>query len=76
MEALSLKKTMSNITVCARFRPLSSKERRDHGDSVCIRCIDTETFILKVNFLLNVVLLRIKFGLEIEVQHVVEFDLH
>ncbi|XP_030961026.1 kinesin-like protein KIN-1 [Quercus lobata] len=38
---------MSNITVCARFRPLSSKERRDHGDSVCIRCIDTETFILK-----------------------------
>ncbi|KAF3943871.1 hypothetical protein CMV_029608 [Castanea mollissima] len=38
---------MSNITVCARFRPLSSKERRDHGDSVCIRCIDTETFVLK-----------------------------
>uniref|UniRef100_A0A2N9J999 Kinesin-like protein n=1 Tax=Fagus sylvatica TaxID=28930 RepID=A0A2N9J999_FAGSY len=38
---------MSNITVCTRFRPLSSKERRDHGDSVCIRCIDTETFILK-----------------------------
>ncbi|XP_075660017.1 kinesin-like protein KIN-1 [Castanea sativa] len=38
---------MSNITVCARFRPLSSKERRDHGDGVCIRCIDTETFILK-----------------------------
>ncbi|KAA0035167.1 kinesin-like protein KIN-1 isoform X1 [Cucumis melo var. makuwa] len=24
---------MSNITVCARFRPLSSKERRDHGDA-------------------------------------------
>ncbi|KAK4596038.1 hypothetical protein RGQ29_014209 [Quercus rubra] len=38
---------MSNITVCARFRPLSSKERRDHGDGVCIRCMDTETFILK-----------------------------
>ncbi|GMY20620.1 kinesin-like protein KIN-1 [Fagus crenata] len=38
---------MSNITVYNRFRPLSSKERRDHGESVCIRCIDTETFILK-----------------------------
>ncbi|KAM4108439.1 hypothetical protein ACB094_03G045900 [Castanea mollissima] len=38
---------MSYITVCARFRPLSSKERREHGDSVCIRCIDMETFVLK-----------------------------
>ncbi|XP_021898959.1 kinesin-like protein KIN-1 [Carica papaya] len=38
---------MSNITVCARFRPLSSKERRDHGDGVCIHGIDTESFIFK-----------------------------
>ncbi|KAI4350005.1 hypothetical protein L6164_010538 [Bauhinia variegata] len=38
---------MSNITVCARFRPLSSKEKRNDGDSVCIRCIDLEAFILK-----------------------------
>ncbi|XP_022961551.1 kinesin-like protein KIN-1 isoform X1 [Cucurbita moschata] len=38
---------MSNITVCARFRPLSSKERRDHGDAVCIQCVDSETFIFK-----------------------------
>ncbi|KAJ7973392.1 Kinesin-like protein [Quillaja saponaria] len=38
---------MSNILVCARFRPLSSKERRNQEDSVCIRCIDSETFILK-----------------------------
>ncbi|KAF5453969.1 hypothetical protein F2P56_023672 [Juglans regia] len=38
---------MSNITVCARFRPLSSKERRDDGHRICIRCIDTETFIFK-----------------------------
>ncbi|XP_059436038.1 kinesin-like protein KIN-1 [Corylus avellana] len=37
----------SNITVCARFRPLSSKEKRDHGDTVCIRSIDTETFPFK-----------------------------
>ncbi|PON58832.1 Kinesin-like protein [Parasponia andersonii] len=38
---------MSTITVCARFRPLSSRERRDHGDSVCVQCLDTETFIFK-----------------------------
>ncbi|CAK7340783.1 unnamed protein product [Dovyalis caffra] len=38
---------MSNITVCARFRPLSSKERKDNSDSVCIRSKDTETFIFK-----------------------------
>ncbi|KAE8010155.1 hypothetical protein FH972_006545 [Carpinus fangiana] len=38
---------MPNITVCARFRPLSSKEKRDHGDTVCIRRIDTETFLFK-----------------------------
>ncbi|KAL5566143.1 hypothetical protein UlMin_029307 [Ulmus minor] len=38
---------MSNITVCARFRPLSSREKRDYGDAVCIQCIDSETFVLK-----------------------------
>ncbi|KAH9754684.1 kinesin-like protein KIN-1 [Citrus sinensis] len=38
---------MSNITVCARFRPLSSKERSNHGDSVCIHGIDNESFIFK-----------------------------
>ncbi|XP_031384520.1 kinesin-like protein KIN-1 isoform X2 [Punica granatum] len=38
---------MSNITVCARFRPLSSRERRDYGDSICIQRIDDETFSLK-----------------------------
>ncbi|KDP23548.1 hypothetical protein JCGZ_23381 [Jatropha curcas] len=38
---------MSNVTVCCRFRPLSSKEKRDDGDSVCIRSLDTETFIFK-----------------------------
>uniref|UniRef100_A0A0A0LY07 Kinesin motor domain-containing protein n=1 Tax=Cucumis sativus TaxID=3659 RepID=A0A0A0LY07_CUCSA len=38
---------MSNITVCARFRPLSSKERRDHGDALCIQYVDSETFIFK-----------------------------
>eukprot|EP00261_Vitis_vinifera_P026428 XP_010659825.1 PREDICTED: kinesin-like protein KIN-1 isoform X3 [Vitis vinifera] len=38
---------MSHITVCARFRPLSSKERRDHGDSVSVQSLDSETFIFK-----------------------------
>ncbi|GKV08935.1 hypothetical protein SLEP1_g20505 [Rubroshorea leprosula] len=38
---------MPNVTVCARFRPLSSKERKDHGDSVYIHAIDAESFILK-----------------------------
>ncbi|XP_043722837.1 kinesin-like protein KIN-1 [Telopea speciosissima] len=38
---------MSNITVCARFRPLSSKEKRDHGDSTCIQLLDSETFVFK-----------------------------
>ncbi|KAK0574301.1 hypothetical protein LWI29_021322 [Acer saccharum] len=38
---------MSNITVCARFRPLSSKERSNHGDSVCVHGIDAETFVFK-----------------------------
>ena len=72
-----MKKIMSNITVCARFRPLSSKERRDHGDGVCIRCIDTETFILKVSFFLECcAVTHVKASLEIEVQRMVEFDLH
>ncbi|KAA8545075.1 hypothetical protein F0562_019826 [Nyssa sinensis] len=38
---------MSNITVCARFRPVSSKERRDHGDTICIQNLDAETFNFK-----------------------------
>ncbi|KAF8394469.1 hypothetical protein HHK36_020677 [Tetracentron sinense] len=38
---------MSNVTVCARFRPLSSKEKRDHGDVICIRSIDAENFVFK-----------------------------
>ncbi|KAK4841529.1 hypothetical protein QYF36_005918 [Acer negundo] len=38
---------MSNITVCARFRPLSSKESSNHGDSVCVHGIDAETFVFK-----------------------------
>ncbi|KAM7273761.1 hypothetical protein ACFE04_028425 [Oxalis oulophora] len=37
--------SMSNITVCARFRPLSSKERNTYGDSVCIRSVDSESFV-------------------------------
>ncbi|KAI8014699.1 Kinesin-like protein KIN-1 [Camellia lanceoleosa] len=38
---------MSNIRVCARFRPPSSKERIDHGDGICIRSLDLETFVFK-----------------------------
>ncbi|XP_057961353.1 kinesin-like protein KIN-1 isoform X2 [Malania oleifera] len=38
---------MSNVTVCARFRPLSSKERSDHGDNTCIQTVDAETFTFK-----------------------------
>ncbi|KAH7840640.1 hypothetical protein Vadar_019576 [Vaccinium darrowii] len=39
---------MANVIVCARFRPLSSKERRDHADgSIFIRFLDAETFVLK-----------------------------
>ncbi|XP_028770808.1 kinesin-like protein KIN-1 isoform X2 [Neltuma alba] len=38
---------MSNIIVCARFRPLSSKENRIDDSSVCIRSVDTETFVFK-----------------------------
>ncbi|RXH82323.1 hypothetical protein DVH24_036664 [Malus domestica] len=38
---------MASMTICARFRPLSSKERRDHGDAVCIQHVDFETFSFK-----------------------------
>ncbi|XP_023638365.1 kinesin-like protein KIN-1 isoform X1 [Capsella rubella] len=38
---------MSNVTVCARFRPRSSKEFRDHNDGVCVRGIDAETFVFQ-----------------------------
>ncbi|KAK9017026.1 hypothetical protein V6N11_079513 [Hibiscus sabdariffa] len=38
---------MSNVTVCVRFRPLSSKEKRDMGDNICIQSFDSENFIIK-----------------------------
>ncbi|XP_011088437.1 kinesin-like protein KIN-1 isoform X2 [Sesamum indicum] len=38
---------MPNIRVSALFRPLSLKEKFEHGDSVSIRAIDTESFIFK-----------------------------
>ncbi|KAK6119224.1 hypothetical protein DH2020_047039 [Rehmannia glutinosa] len=38
---------MPNIRVCALFRPPNSKEKSDHGDSVTIRGIDSESFIFK-----------------------------
>ncbi|ESQ43722.1 hypothetical protein EUTSA_v10005951mg [Eutrema salsugineum] len=40
---------MSRVTVCARFRPLSSKEIRDHrdGSGVCVRGIDAENFVFQ-----------------------------
>ncbi|KAI3894274.1 hypothetical protein MKW92_044125 [Papaver armeniacum] len=38
---------MSNVTVCARFRPLNSKEKRETGDKICIHNLDPETFVLK-----------------------------
>ncbi|CAM8988041.1 unnamed protein product [Rhodiola kirilowii] len=38
---------MSNATVCVRFRPLSSKEKSEHGDESCIRCLDDESFVFK-----------------------------
>ncbi|KAL9689818.1 hypothetical protein QQ045_010208 [Rhodiola kirilowii] len=38
---------MSNVTVCVRFRPLSSKEISEHGDESCIRCLDDTSFVFK-----------------------------
>ncbi|KAI3834303.1 hypothetical protein MKX03_030110 [Papaver bracteatum] len=38
---------MSNVTVCSRFRPLNSKEKRESGDKICIHNLDPETFVLK-----------------------------
>ncbi|KAK4411123.1 Kinesin-like protein KIN-1 [Sesamum angolense] len=38
---------MPNIRVSALFRPLSLKEKYEHGDSVSIRAIDSESFIFK-----------------------------
>ncbi|CAN1232830.1 Kinesin-like protein KIN-1, partial [Linum perenne] len=43
----SPKKQTANVTVCSRFRPLSSKERRDNGGRVCVRRVDDDTFVLK-----------------------------
>ncbi|KAK1370617.1 Kinesin-1-like protein PSS1 [Heracleum sosnowskyi] len=36
---------MSNVTVCARFRPLSSREA--DSDDLCVQGLDAENFILK-----------------------------
>ncbi|RWR87681.1 kinesin-like protein KIN-1 [Cinnamomum micranthum f. kanehirae] len=41
------KEDMSNVTVCVRFRPLNSREKRDHGDNICIRGLDAESFVFK-----------------------------
>uniref|UniRef100_A0A803KPB1 Kinesin-like protein n=1 Tax=Chenopodium quinoa TaxID=63459 RepID=A0A803KPB1_CHEQI len=38
---------MSKVIVCARFRPLSSGEIRDHGNGVSIHRIDDESFNFK-----------------------------
>ncbi|KAJ6775338.1 CENTROMERE PROTEIN E [Salix purpurea] len=38
---------MSNITVCARFRPLSSKEKKDSRDNICISSLNSESFVFK-----------------------------
>ncbi|KAL6132662.1 hypothetical protein ACLB2K_064901 [Fragaria x ananassa] len=38
---------MASITACVRFRPLSSRERRDHGDSVCVHFVDSQSFVFK-----------------------------
>ncbi|EYU38269.1 hypothetical protein MIMGU_mgv1a025171mg [Erythranthe guttata] len=38
---------MPNIRVSALFRPLNSKEKSDHGDSVSIWGIDSESFVFK-----------------------------
>ncbi|KAL1535115.1 serine/threonine-protein kinase KIN2 [Salvia divinorum] len=38
---------MSGIRVCAVFRPLNSKEKTYHGDSISIRGIDSESFVFK-----------------------------
>ena len=51
---------MSNVTVCARFRPRSSKEMRDPSrDGVCARPIDAETFVFQVCLLDAVCLINI-----------------
>ncbi|KAJ4763799.1 Kinesin-like protein [Rhynchospora pubera] len=38
---------MSNVTVCVRFRPLNSRERRINGDLTCIHSFDSESFVFK-----------------------------
>ncbi|XP_042006939.1 kinesin-like protein KIN-1 [Salvia splendens] len=38
---------MSGIRVCALFRPLNSKEKTCHGDSISILGIDSESFVFK-----------------------------
>ncbi|KAH9603981.1 hypothetical protein KSS87_023584 [Heliosperma pusillum] len=38
---------MSKVIICARFRPLSSSEIKDHGTSVSIHRIDDDSFNFK-----------------------------
>ncbi|KAJ6682950.1 CENTROMERE PROTEIN E [Salix koriyanagi] len=38
---------MSNITVCARFRPMSSKEKKDSRDNISISSLNSESFVFK-----------------------------
>ncbi|ONK64565.1 uncharacterized protein A4U43_C07F27420 [Asparagus officinalis] len=38
---------MSNVKVCVRFRPLSSRERRICGDDICFDRLDEESFVFK-----------------------------
>ncbi|KAL2478233.1 ATP binding microtubule motor family protein [Forsythia ovata] len=38
---------MSNIRVCALFRPLNSKEICDHGDNISISAVDSDSFLFK-----------------------------
>ncbi|XP_078171566.1 ATP binding microtubule motor family protein [Carex rostrata] len=38
---------MSNVTVCVRFRPLSSKEKKINGDLLCLHSLDSESFVFK-----------------------------
>ncbi|XP_042417901.1 kinesin-like protein KIN-1 isoform X2 [Zingiber officinale] len=35
---------MANITVCVRFRPFISSEKKLHGESTCIQALDAQSF--------------------------------
>ncbi|KAG8391136.1 hypothetical protein BUALT_Bualt01G0156500 [Buddleja alternifolia] len=47
MDAPRQRGQMPNIRVCALFRPLNSKEKSDHGDTISLRGIDSESFVFK-----------------------------